>query len=88
MLLLGAGYSNCGVEGSEVGGHQAWGMMVLGHSGCRRRWDKVRGDFVEVAKPDPPCRSASSPSWAGSVSVLLLSVPWPQGAAGRGWQLP
>lgn len=43
---------------------------------------------VEVAKPDLPRRGASSPSWAGSVSVPLLSVPWPRGAAGRGWQLP
>lgn len=79
------GSSNCGVEGSEVGGHQ---VMVLGHGGCRRRWDKVRGAFVEMAKPDLPCRGASSPIWAGSVSILLLSVLWPPGGCGEGLELP
>lgn len=60
------------------------GVMVLGHSGCRIRWDKVRGAFVEVTKPHLPCRGASSPSWAGNVSILLLSVLWPWGGCREG----
>lgn len=54
--------------------------MVLGHSGCRRRWDKVRGGPEEVAKLVATPRHASSPSWAGSVSILLQ----PRGDCGEG----